>query len=64
LEEPLPEGPKKGQVHDILEPLLDSWYEAHGWDVKTGIPKRERLEKLGLKEMADELESVHKKKVG
>jgi len=64
LEEPLPEGPKKGQVHDILEPLLDSWYEAHGWDVKTGIPKRERLEKLGLKEIADELESVHKKEVG
>jgi aldehyde:ferredoxin oxidoreductase len=64
LEEPLPEGPKKGQVYDILEPLLDSWYELHGWDVKTGIPKRERLEKLGLKEVADEMEPIYKKEVG
>jgi len=64
LEEPLPEGPKKGQVHDILEPLTDAWYEVHGWDVKTGIPRRERLEKLGLREVADELEPMIKKEVG
>jgi aldehyde:ferredoxin oxidoreductase len=60
LEEPLPEGPKKGQVHDILEPMLDSWYKVHGWDVKTGIPSRERLEKLGLKEIAEELTPFYK----
>jgi aldehyde:ferredoxin oxidoreductase len=64
LEEPLPEGPKKGQVHDILEPLLDSWYEVHGWDVKTGIPLKERLQKLGLKDIAEDLTPIYEKEVG
>jgi aldehyde:ferredoxin oxidoreductase len=64
LEEPLPEGPKKGQVHDILEPLLDSWYEVHGWDVKTGIPAKERLQKLGLKDIAADLTPIYEKEVG
>jgi len=31
--------------------LLDQYYEAHGWDVGTGIPKRETLETLGLLEL-------------
>jgi hypothetical protein len=30
----------------------------HGYDAETGIPTRERLEQLGLKKVADELE-VH-----
>ena len=38
------------------EKLLDSYYKLRGWDVKTGIPARETLEKLGLKYVADELE--------
>ena len=38
------------------EALLDSYYRARGWEVKTGIPTRETLEKLGLKYVADELE--------
>jgi len=38
------------------ERLLDGYYQQRGWDVKSGIPTRETLEKLGLKYVADELE--------
>lgn len=34
---------------------LDMWYEAMGWNVETGIPTRETLEKYGLGDMADKL---------
>jgi len=46
LEEPLPEGPAKGQVVD-LEPLLDAYYKFRGWD-KNGKPTPEKLKELGL----------------
>ncbi len=55
-EDPLPEGPSKGKVYDILDSMKEAWYTVHGWDVKTGIPKRETLEALGLKDIADDLE--------
>jgi len=50
---PVPEGPQEGMVTDkeMLDQLLDQYYEAHGWDVGTGIPKRETLETLGLLEL-------------
>ncbi|MEM2227157.1 MAG: aldehyde ferredoxin oxidoreductase family protein [Candidatus Bathyarchaeia archaeon] len=54
LEEPLRGKGSEGQVVR-LEPMLDQYYEARGWDVKTGIPKRAKLEELGLREAADEL---------
>jgi aldehyde:ferredoxin oxidoreductase len=56
LEEPLPEGPKKGQVMDILEPLKKGFYAAQGWDVETGIPTRAILEELCLSDIANDLE--------
>ena len=28
--------------------MLDEYYELRGWDEKTGIPKKETIEKLGL----------------
>jgi len=37
------------------EGMLDEYYEARGWDKKTGIPTRKKLEELGLKEAADQL---------
>jgi len=46
LEEPLPEGPAKGQVVS-LGPLLDAYYEFRGWD-KNGKPTPEKLKELGL----------------
>jgi aldehyde:ferredoxin oxidoreductase len=36
LEEKIPDGPCKGQVLN-LEPLLDQYYTARGWDVKKGL---------------------------
>jgi aldehyde:ferredoxin oxidoreductase len=55
-EDPMPEGPSKGKVYDILEPMKEAWYTVQGWDPKTGIPKRETLEALGLGDIADDLE--------
>jgi aldehyde:ferredoxin oxidoreductase len=46
LEDPIPEGPSKGNVHRLSE-LLPDYYIARGWDTK-GIPAKERLDKLGL----------------
>jgi aldehyde:ferredoxin oxidoreductase len=55
-EDPMPEGPAKGKVYDILEPMKEAWYTVQGWDPRTGIPKRETLEKLGLGDIADDLD--------
>ena len=35
--------------------MITEYYRVHGYDLKTGIPTRERLERLGLKYVADEL---------
>jgi aldehyde:ferredoxin oxidoreductase len=56
LEEPLPEGPKKGQVMDILEPLKYHFYQAQGWDPETGIPTYNTLVDFGLVDIAEDLE--------
>jgi len=55
-EDPMPEGPAKGNVYDILDPMKEAWYTVHGWDVETGLPTREKMESLGLKDIADDLE--------
>ena len=36
--------------------MLDEYYKLRGCDLETGIPTRERLEELGLKDVADDLE--------
>lgn len=46
LEEPIPEGPSKGNVHRLSE-LLPQYYKERGWNEK-GIPTKEKLDKLGL----------------
>ncbi len=47
LEETLTAGPSKGHTVD-LEPMLDEYYSMRGWDVRTGIPKAEKLRELGI----------------
>ena len=59
LKEPLPEGPPKGHVVE-LEPMLSEYYKERGWDLKTGLIPRKKLEALGLKSVADELEKIGK----
>jgi aldehyde:ferredoxin oxidoreductase len=53
----MPEGPSKGHVIGI-GPMVDKYYELRGWNVETGLPRRAKLEALGLKEVADELEGL------
>ena len=55
-EDPMPEGPSEGKVYDILDPIREAWYTVQNWNPETGIPTRERLESLGLEDIADDLE--------
>lgn len=54
--EPMPSGPQKGKKIERkpFEELLQIYYAKRGWD-KNGVPTRQRLEALGLKEVAEEL---------
>jgi aldehyde:ferredoxin oxidoreductase len=49
LEEPMPEGSgaSAGSVLE-LDPMLDEYYSARGWNVQTGLPRPEKLAELGL----------------
>jgi aldehyde:ferredoxin oxidoreductase len=35
--------------------MLDEYYTVRGWDLDTGIPRREKLVELGLEYVADQL---------
>ena len=49
-----PHGEKELQEHGEM---LTEYYRVHGCDLETGIPTRERLKSLGLKQVAAELEA-------
>ncbi len=55
--DPLPEGPLKGAVlnRELFEEMLSMYYEARGWDPKSGLPSRQKLEALELKDVSDKL---------
>jgi aldehyde:ferredoxin oxidoreductase len=53
-EEPFTPGHDKMDRDDI-ELTKDLFYAQLGWDVETGAPTRETLEKLGLEDVANEL---------
>ncbi len=57
-EDPMPEGPSKGKVNDIVEPVREAWYKQHGWNAE-GVPTRETLSAYGLDDIAEDLESHH-----
>jgi aldehyde:ferredoxin oxidoreductase len=61
-DEPLPSGPCKGAVINSVEfrKMLDEYYVLRGWDVSTGLPTREKLEELNLKDVSAELEQLNK----
>jgi len=54
LSEPFTNGNSKGSVFE-QEPMLDEYYGERGWDLHTGIPTRQRLRKLDLEYVADEI---------
>ncbi|MFH1820880.1 MAG: aldehyde ferredoxin oxidoreductase C-terminal domain-containing protein [Methanobacteriota archaeon] len=53
LSEPLKKGGSTGRVVN-LEPMLDEYYEARGWNKKNGIPSKEKLEELGIRNLVDD----------
>ena len=57
LTEPLKAGASKGHFISKAEltQMLDEYYAARGWDVKTGAPTREKLSELGLDYVAEQL---------
>lgn len=57
FEQPLSKGQYKGEVMDKekFEQMKDEYYELRGWNKETGIPTREKLEELGLGDVADEV---------
>jgi len=57
FKEPLTEGPLKGAMLDALkyDAMLKKYYRKRGWDAR-GIPKKITLKKLGLPDVANELE--------
>jgi len=62
FKESMPAGPSKGEVipRDKFEEMLNDYYSSRGWDVKTGLPTKKKLEELGLKYISDELEKMNK----
>jgi aldehyde:ferredoxin oxidoreductase len=54
LLEPLPTGGSEGYVPDV-KAMLSAYYEARGWDEKTGYPKKEKLLELDLDDVAKDL---------
>ena len=57
LNVPVPAGPAKGEIVSIKDfnKMLDEYYEAREWDKKTSYPTEEKLRKLGLDDVADDL---------
>jgi aldehyde:ferredoxin oxidoreductase len=57
MKEPLKAGASKGQLisKEDLDTMLDEYYTERGWDPKTGVPTRAKLQELGLNYIADEL---------
>ena len=56
LHEPVPSGPSAGHVVD-LPPMLDEYYISRGWDGE-GRPSPAKVERLGLGELAAEIEAA------
>jgi len=54
-EEPINGGPFKGETmlsRENMYKMLDEYYKLRGWDIKTSIPKKEKLFGLGLEDVA------------
>ena len=52
--DPLPNGNSKGEIFKI-DPMLDEYYAERQWDLETGIPKAEKLRKIGLGYVIEDL---------
>jgi len=52
----------KGKVAspEIVHEMQDEYYKIHEWDLKTGWPRKDVLEELGLGDIAEELRQMRK----
>lgn len=57
LKERIPSGPAKGERFDRrkLDSMIDEYYLLRGWDRRTGLPIKEKLVDLKMKDVADDL---------
>ena len=57
MNEKVPDGPNAGMVtnQEMLDNLLDQYYELHGWDKFTAIPLRSTLENLGIVNVCEDI---------
>jgi aldehyde:ferredoxin oxidoreductase len=57
MTEPIKVGGSKGHMfsREDLDTMLDEYYHARGWDIKTGTPTKEKLSALGLDYVATQL---------
>lgn len=56
MKEPAPKGPGEGMKgEDYMEQVLDEYYEYRGWDKRTSLQTRKKLEELGLPDVAEVL---------
>jgi aldehyde:ferredoxin oxidoreductase len=60
--EPLPDGLFAGKpfTQEMLDSMLDNYYELRGWDKKTGLPTKSTLETLGLGFASEELAKMNR----
>jgi len=47
--------PELGFNEEELEKMKDDYYRLRGWNLETGMPTRETLEKYGLQDVAEKL---------
>jgi len=54
LKEAIPDGPSKGLAitKEEIDIMLKEYYDLHGWDPVTGVPKQETLEALSIADFA------------
>ena len=55
LAEPIKGGPNDGVRVENFDAMIDEFYAECGFDLRIGWPTRAKLEKLGLKDVADQL---------
>ncbi|MEM3649176.1 MAG: aldehyde ferredoxin oxidoreductase C-terminal domain-containing protein, partial [Candidatus Jordarchaeaceae archaeon] len=53
----------KGEItREMVEEMINDYYNERGWDKKTGIPTKQKLIELGLKDELKKLENAQKGK--
>lgn len=58
MNEPSPDRPGAMNSKEELDGMLDEYYKAHGWDLRTSRPTREILKMLELDDVAEQLRAL------